>query len=73
MNKPTFPLADIFTASTAAEYKKMPYSTLKDDLNRRNKFQKQIENGLVKKEGRVWIITKQALNEVYPNKKRPPL
>ncbi|WP_337970274.1 helix-turn-helix domain-containing protein [Virgibacillus salexigens] len=60
-----FSLKDIFTASTAATYLNIPYSTLKDDLNRYNKFEQQIKDGLVKKEGRVWIITRQALEQVY--------
>jgi len=60
-----FTLDDIFTASTAAKYKGIPYSTLKDDLTRYQKFDCQMKRGLVKKEGRVWIITKQALDEVY--------
>jgi len=54
-----------FTASTAAKYIGLSYSTLKDDLSRYNKFESQIKRGLVKKEGRVWLITKQALHEVY--------
>ena len=68
MNKPSFPLGDIYTASTASEKFKIPYSTLKDDLNRYHRFDEQIKNGLVKKEGRVWIITRQAIKEVYKNK-----
>ena len=68
MENKRFSLDDIFTASSSAKYKGVPYSTLKDDLTRYNKFKSQIERGLVKKEGRVWLITKQALNEVYPNK-----
>jgi len=68
MNNNRFTLDDIFTASTAAKYKGIPYSTLKDDLTRYNKFDSQIKRGLVKKEGRVWIITKQALDEVYSNR-----
>ena len=62
-----FKLDDIFTASTASKYIGIPYSTLKDDLTRYNKFKSQITRGLVKKEGRVWLITKQSLQEVYPN------
>ncbi|AYC54106.1 hypothetical protein ACH95_11860 [Bacillus glycinifermentans] len=65
MNEPRFPLSEIFTASTGSKYKGIPYSTLKDDLNRYHKFKEQIEKGLVKKEGNVWLITKQALEEVY--------
>ncbi|MBP2079843.1 helix-turn-helix domain-containing protein [Oceanobacillus polygoni] len=65
MNKPTFPLTDVFTASTASKEFGIPYSTIKDDLNRNNKFNDQIKRGLVKKEGRVWLITRQAIKEVY--------
>ncbi|GGJ57389.1 helix-turn-helix domain-containing protein [Virgibacillus salexigens] len=65
MEKPCFVLDEIFTASTAAKHFQIPYSTLKDDLTRRNKFEEQIKKNLVKKEGRVWILTKQAMNEVY--------
>lgn len=65
MEKPHFALDDIFTASTAAKHFQIPYSTLKDDLTRRNKFQEQINKGLVKKEGRVWLVTGQAIKEVY--------
>ncbi|MGM0924678.1 MAG: helix-turn-helix domain-containing protein [Bacillota bacterium] len=65
MQEPRFSLSEIFTASTGARYIGIPYSTLKDDLSRYNKFEEQIERGLVKKEGRVWMITKQALEEVY--------
>lgn len=65
MEKPRFSLDEIYTASTAAKQFAIPYSTIKDDLNRRNKFEDQIKRGLVKKEGRVWIMTKQAMQEVY--------
>ncbi|WP_339226763.1 helix-turn-helix domain-containing protein [Oceanobacillus sp. FSL K6-2867] len=65
MNKPTFPLSDIYTASTASKEFEIPYSTIKDDLNRNHKFSDQIKRGLVKKEGRVWLITRQAIQEVY--------
>lgn len=65
MKKPTFPLSDIYTASTASKEYGVPYSTIKDDLNRKQKFNDQIKRGLVQKEGRVWLITRQAIQEVY--------
>lgn len=68
MENNRFSLDEIFTASTGAKFKGIPYSTLKDDLTRYNKFESQIKRGLVKKEGRIWLITKQALNEVYYHK-----
>lgn len=63
--KKRFTLDEIFIATTAAKYMGMPYTTLKDDLTRYDKFDEQIKKGLVKKEGRIWILTKQALIEVY--------
>lgn len=68
-SQPKFSLSEIYTASTASEVFKIPYSTLKDDLTRYHKFNKCIENGLVKKEGKVWIITKEAIETVYKTKK----
>lgn len=65
MEKPSFKLDEIFTASTASKDFNIPYSTIKDDLTRRNKFEEQIKKGLVKKEGRVWLVTGQAIKEVY--------
>jgi len=65
MGKSYFKLIEIFTASTAAQHFNIPYSTIKDDLTRRKKFDEQIKNGLAKKEGRVWLITGQAIKEVY--------
>lgn len=60
-----FYLSEVFTASSAAKIREIPYSTLKDDIVRYGKFDSQIKRGLVKKEGRVWLISKQALDEVY--------
>lgn len=58
-------LSEVYTASSAAKIRQIPYSTLKDDIVRYGKFDSHIKNGLVKKEGRVWLITKRALDEVY--------
>ncbi|MFD1736115.1 helix-turn-helix domain-containing protein [Bacillus salitolerans] len=64
-----FKLSDIYTASTASTKRGIPYSTLKDDLVRYGKFDEHIKKGFVKKEGRVWILTKQALDDVYGKEK----
>lgn len=61
-------LSEVYTASSAAKIREIPYSTLKDDLVRYGKFESHIKRGLVRKEGRVWLITKQALDEVYGEK-----
>ncbi|NLP52042.1 helix-turn-helix domain-containing protein [Bacillus sp. RO1] len=63
MNK--FSLAEIYTAATASAKRNIPYSTLKDDIVRYGKFENQMERGLIKKEGRVWLLSEQALDEVY--------
>ncbi|MFE7064459.1 helix-turn-helix domain-containing protein [Sutcliffiella sp. NPDC057660] len=60
-----FALSEIYTAASASNKRNIPYSTLKDDIVRYRKFDSQLERGLIKKEGRVWLVTEQALNEVY--------
>ncbi len=60
-------LSEVYTASTASTKFGIPYSTLKDDL-RYGRFDSLIRRGLVKKEGRVWLISIQAIVEIYGEK-----
>lgn len=64
-----FSLEEIHTASASAKIWGIPYSTLKDDLTRYKKFQSQIARGLAKKEDRVWLISEEAMKEVYGEKR----
>lgn len=59
-----FPLGEVMTTSEAEQKRQLPTGSIRVAIQR-GKFQDQIKHGLVRQSGKVWLITEQAMREVF--------
>lgn len=64
-------LNDVYTLSEAAQAWDISSTNLRNSLNRYGRFDQQIKKGTVKKSCGTWIVTGQAMKEVFGPKKTP--
>lgn len=64
-------LNEVYTLSEAAKAWGISSTNLRNSLNRFGRFDRQIEKGTVKKSCGTWIVTSQAMREVFGPKKTP--
>ncbi|MGK5511931.1 helix-turn-helix domain-containing protein [Brevibacillus formosus] len=59
-----FSLDEILTTSEAEKNYNLPIGSIRVAIQR-GRFRSQIERGLVRQSGKVWLITETALKEVF--------
>lgn len=59
-----FSLSEVMTTSEAEKRRQLPIGSIRVAI-KRGRFQNQIQQGLVRRSGNVWLITEKAMKEVF--------